>query len=340
MSTYMPKVSVIVPNYNHAKFLKKRLDSILNQTYQDIEVIILDDCSPDDSQSIIANYADHPKVKEIIYNTENSGSTFFQWNKGIELATGELIWIAESDDMAEPELLETLIKPFEANHKLVLAYSQSTRMNDADEISGTWLDWTDNLDKQKRFKADFVMSGEEYIKCYLIYKNTIPNASAVLFKKQAYQQIGGAQPILKTTGDWEVWLRLLSVGEIFYCAKPLNNFRYHNNSVIAKFSTNSKISDARKQIITMYGFYSDFLKQQQINELLVVSQDQKKTHLKKQITYKIRKHQFKGLGQDISMSLTDNYLFNLIYLIKTFLQIVYFSTFKLLFDKLSGKKAV
>lgn len=71
----MPKVSVIIPNYNHSSYLKERIDSILNQTFQNFEVIILDDCSTDNSKEIIELYRDHTKVSHIVYNEKNSGST-------------------------------------------------------------------------------------------------------------------------------------------------------------------------------------------------------------------------------------------------------------------------
>ncbi|MEB5476808.1 glycosyltransferase family 2 protein [Acinetobacter pollinis] len=78
-----PVVSVIVPSYNHAQFLEQRLESILNQTFQDFELIILDDVSPDHSREIIENYRNYPKVSQMIFNGRNSDSTFFQWNKPI-----------------------------------------------------------------------------------------------------------------------------------------------------------------------------------------------------------------------------------------------------------------
>src|ERR1700742_1367615 len=105
----MAKVSVIVPNYNHSRYLNQRIDSVLSQTYQDFELIILDDCSTDDSRKIIKQYQEHPKVSHIVFNETNSGTTFKQWKKGIELAKGKYIWIAESDDWCEPNLLETLV---------------------------------------------------------------------------------------------------------------------------------------------------------------------------------------------------------------------------------------
>ncbi len=100
-------VSIILPNFNHHSYLQKRLDSIFNQTYQNFEVIILDDASTDDSLSILNNYKNHSKVSHFIVNTENTGSPFKQWKKGLSFATGDYVWIAESDDFCESNFLET-----------------------------------------------------------------------------------------------------------------------------------------------------------------------------------------------------------------------------------------
>src|SRR5690348_1753899 len=105
----MPKVSVIIPNYNHAQYLNQRIDSVLKQTYSDFEVIILDDYSIDNSRDIIEQYRTNKKVSAIIYNEINSGNPFQQWDKGIQLAQGEYIWFAESDDWCELNLLETVM---------------------------------------------------------------------------------------------------------------------------------------------------------------------------------------------------------------------------------------
>ena len=103
-------VSIIIPSYNHAQFLKERLDSILGQTYQDFELIILDDASTDGSETILKKYKDHPKVSHYLINEENSGNPSIQWKKGLELAKGEFIWIAESDDFCDLNFLETQIE--------------------------------------------------------------------------------------------------------------------------------------------------------------------------------------------------------------------------------------
>ncbi|MEJ7913050.1 MAG: glycosyltransferase family 2 protein, partial [Chitinophagaceae bacterium] len=77
-------VSVIIPNYNHAEYLHQRIQSVLDQTWPHFEIIILDDCSTDNSKQIIEEYRYHDKVGAIIFNPVNSGSTFKQWIKGIE----------------------------------------------------------------------------------------------------------------------------------------------------------------------------------------------------------------------------------------------------------------
>ncbi|WP_179018585.1 glycosyltransferase family 2 protein [Winogradskyella forsetii] len=110
-----PLVSIILPNYNHSDYLQDRLASIYNQTYQNFKVVILDDCSKDHSLTILDKYKNHPKTSHFIINKENSGSPFKQWQKGLELATGDFVWIAESDDYCDLNFLESQIQ--QINHQ-------------------------------------------------------------------------------------------------------------------------------------------------------------------------------------------------------------------------------
>ena len=152
----MPLVSVIVPNYNHAPYLRQRLDSIFNQTFKDFEVIILDDCSTDNSKEIIEEYRNRPQVSHIEYNEINSGSPFKQWAKGFELAQGEYIWIAESDDWAEPNFLETLVSFLNSNNEIALAFSASN-----------WV-FPNQTEKVTLCSNNFEMDGIEFIKTKMI----------------------------------------------------------------------------------------------------------------------------------------------------------------------------
>lgn len=266
-----PTVSVILPSYNHEKYLKDRIESILNQTFQNFEIIILDDVSPDNSRQIIEQYRAHSKVKHIIFNDINSGSTFFQWNKGIDLAKGEYIWIAESDDVAEPDFLMTLVSKLKEHPRVGIAFCQSTRMNSEGEIKGTWRSQTQAFKKSENFDNSFIMNGKEFIKNYLILINVIPNASAVVFRKNLYKKVNGASIKLKMNGDWELWFKMLAVSDIYYHSKPLNHFRFHSSSVIAR-ANNENISRNKQRIkivtydVAMRLIIKDFL-QSQITKL-------------------------------------------------------------------------
>lgn len=177
----MPKVSVIIPNYNHARFLDKRIQSVLNQTYQDFEVIYLDDASTDNSNQVFTKFAGDKRV-QAIYNESNSGSPFKQWNKGIRLAQGDYIWIAESDDYADKHLLAQLVNRLDNNPMVGLVYCQSWIIDEYDNTAYTSKEWIYFSDK-KRWDDDFIDIGKNECGRYLLFENTIPNASAVLIRR-------------------------------------------------------------------------------------------------------------------------------------------------------------
>lgn len=288
-------VSVIVPSYNHAQYLEERIESILQQTYTEFELILLDDLSPDHSAEILNKYKNHPKVSHCIINDKNSGSTFYQWNKGMSLAKGELIWIAESDDVADTTFLEKLVTHFIQNPNLVLAYSQSHRMNAQGEVTGSWKDFTDAVDPTL-FANDFEMSGLEYINRFLNRQNTVPNASGVLFKKQTYFDVGGANPSLRFIGDWEIWAKIISQGDLFYTAECLNYFRYHDTSVIAQAKKKKDHFEVRRQVILFRESMNTFLN------------DYRKTHpLANTVYFKNKKALSKELRKNASLAIRRRY---------------------------------
>ena len=221
MEKKKPLVSVIVPNYNHAQFLQKRIDSILNQTFQDFELILLDDCSTDNSVEILTRYSKHPKVSHFIVNKENSGGPFKQWKQGVDLVSGTYIWIAESDDYAAKDFLQILLKPLIETNDIGLSYCQSTIINQQGEELYLNTSWTDDLDTQRWLKG-YVNDGKEECVKYLAYKNTIPNASAVVFKKEL---VGRIPADFKMAGDWWFWITILLKTKIAYNARALNYFR-------------------------------------------------------------------------------------------------------------------
>lgn len=236
----MPTVSVIIPNYNHAAYLKQRIDSVIDQTYQDFEVIILDDCSKDDSKNVIEQYRNHPRVSHIVYNEENSGSTFMQWKKGVELAKGEWIWIAESDDWAELTFLEKLLKLGREDSAIGLLYCSSYSAEETGNVSNI-NNWAERVDP-KHWEKDFVNSGSDEIKNYLFSRNTIPNASAILIKKQIIQKVlKENDKTFKYAGDWYFWIKSLENCNIGFVKEPLNYFRQHSNTTRVAKSVDKEI---------------------------------------------------------------------------------------------------
>jgi len=226
----MPKVSIIIPNYNHARFLERRIQSVLDQTYQDFEIILLDDASPDESIEILSRFAQDPRVYKTIFNEVNSGSTFKQWNKGISQARGEYIWLAESDDYTDKNLLKSLVQPLDRHPNVGVSYCQSWKVDEYDRICSSMQDWTDDLDKE-RWSKDFINSGLDECSRYLIQKCIIPNASAVVFRHSIYKKVGGADESFRLSGDWMLWTKMLLVSDIAFTAEPLNFFRTHSNTV-------------------------------------------------------------------------------------------------------------
>ncbi len=224
----VPLVSVIVPNYNHAPYLQERLDSIRNQTFQDFELIVLDDASTDDSVQIIkACLAGYDY--QLIQNEQNSGSTFKQWDKGISFAKGKYIWMAESDDVAEPTLLEKLVSSMESTDS-ALAYCQSLGIDENSTVISEIKGWTDGYSRHL-WSNNFSMDGNFFCIQYMAIKCVIPNASAVLFRRDCYISPVVAPPCLQLAGDWMLWIRILLQRRICFVAEPLNRFRFLPGSV-------------------------------------------------------------------------------------------------------------
>ena len=222
-----PLVSVIVPNYCHSKYLDDRLQSILNQTYSNFELIILDDCSPDDgaSKAVIERYRGNTHISHIIYNERNSGLTFQQWHKGIELARGNLIWIAESDDKCHRQMLEVLVEEFKKNRKCVLAFSKSLLFNDNGIIEDKDINTTHVLH----------FSGADFINKYMSLGNYVQNASSALFRKDVVQKIDQSYVSYKGAGDRLFWILISEYGDVAILTEQMNFFRQHQDNSTKKY---------------------------------------------------------------------------------------------------------
>lgn len=231
----IPKVSVVVPNYNYARYVRERLESIQKQTAPIYELIVLDDASTDESIEVIRDFvADCSIPTQLVVNDTNSGSVFKQWQRGVELARGEFVWIAEADDLADPGFLEEVLRGF-SNPDVVMSYAQSRQMDsDGNILCDHYLDYVSDIDNE-RWTKPYVVRGHEEISKGLFIKNTIPNVSAVVFRREALSQVLANEQeeifSYRNAGDWVVYLKILESGFIAYCPDSLNSHRRHQSSV-------------------------------------------------------------------------------------------------------------
>ncbi|OGW46079.1 MAG: hypothetical protein A2Y66_00505 [Nitrospirae bacterium RBG_13_41_22] len=252
-----PAISVIIPNYNHARYLQKRLDSVFGQTFKDFEVILLDDASTDNSMEVLTKYADHVDVR-IVKNEKNSGSPFRQWLKGMDQARADIIWIAESDDMCESEFLETLL-PIFVNPEVKLAYANSHVIDEHDRVNGDY----DNGEyltslSQTKWKESYQVDATAEINDGLGVKDTVLNISAVLFRKTALDEVfRKTLENMRIAGDWYFVVNAIKDGKVHYDARKLNYHRRHAESVIGKTITEKKMEDFFREFCIVQKFIFD-----------------------------------------------------------------------------------
>ena len=232
------KVSVVVPNYNYAKFLNARIDSIVNQTYPIYELIILDDKSTDNSDAVINKKIDelkktHSDIKiKYIINRKNTGSPILQWKKAFAESIGDYVWIAEADDLSDPRFLEKVMPAFD-DKEVVLSYSDSVAINDSDNVLHYHFSSRAGKYCKKHFKNSFVVDGMQERELCLNRRCTIPNVSAVVFRKSEkipYGQYLEEAGKFSQVGDWYLYLKLARHGKISFTHESLNYFRIHKSS--------------------------------------------------------------------------------------------------------------
>lgn len=264
----IPLVSVIIPNYNHERYLERRIESIINQNFQDFEIIILDDCSTDRSVNIIERYRNNKKVHQIIYNKINSGSTFKQWMLGLNLCRAAYIWIAESDDAADPDFLMRSVEKLESSSTINCSFVESKWIDRENEVIAApkHENFTNNELESSYFVRNKMLSG-----CYLY------NASAVLFKRSAYlkykEEIDFHLSKSKYSGDWLFWVYILKDGSVGLIYSFLNYFRRLDGSVSDKKKSELNVLIEMifviKQIKTLYNLKLTFAEKMLISNKLI-----------------------------------------------------------------------
>ncbi len=225
-----PTVSIIVPNYNYKRYLPLRLESIFGQEYTDFEVILLDDNSTDGSPAYLQEQASlHPEVSHCVLNKENTGNPFVQWEKGIALARGKYIWIAESDDYCDKSFLGKMVSLLEAHPDASYTLCGSHLVDsDNNPIQYNYDKWP--MEEQSEGKA-YQYSSATYLKHFLLWYNASYNASMIVFRRECLEKIQMDFSSMRYCGDWLFWIKMTEVGNVLILQERLNYFRRHQKSV-------------------------------------------------------------------------------------------------------------
>jgi len=226
----MPKVCAFIPSYNHGNYLKQRIGSILNQTYPNVELTIIDDCSEDDSDEIIKSFQAQHKFR-YIRNKCNSGTPFSSWEQILELSTGEFIWICESDDYADPQFLEVMVNALLKNKDAVLAYCSSWIIDPLGRSIDTTDTYFHKTWKESRWNNNFVNTGTNELENFQYRGQTVPNMSSALFSTNSFKK--AYHPFLKKlrlTGDWLFVGWIMHYGSVVFCKQKLNYYRKHKET--------------------------------------------------------------------------------------------------------------
>lgn len=228
----MTKVSIILPSYNHALFLEERLNSIINQTFINWKLIIIDDCSTDNSIEILKNFKEkYPnKIEQFIINKKNSGSGYNSWNLGIKLAKSEYIWIAETDDYSDTTYLEEQVAVLNANKDAALSFCASNYVNQEGEYL---YDSTNRLKKLKVLRGNYGIFPSEIFINSMPFHTLITNGSSVVFRKPL-DNIPQEIFAFKQCSDIFLWTYLVKNKTFIFLNKNLNYFRRHVDSTSTK----------------------------------------------------------------------------------------------------------
>lgn len=256
------KISVVVPNYNYSNYLYQRIYSILNQNYKIYELIILDDASKDNSlfyiEQIEQKISRFVNVKVVI-NDVNSGNAFSQWQKGMNLATGDYVWIAEADDYAKTDFLRKVVYPLKKCENIVISYADTGFIDAKGYITKKSLIDQIDLLKSKHWNKSYINKGIDEINNYSYLNCTIPNVSGTIIKKDNYDEIFEKAKRFHQSGDWFTYLNLLNLGDISFINKNLNYYRVHGNNI-------SQIFDKKAHILEIQRIYKFVKEKYGIND--------------------------------------------------------------------------
>ncbi|PTR16270.1 glycosyltransferase involved in cell wall biosynthesis [Nitrosospira sp. Nsp2] len=255
-ANFNPKVTVIVPSYNDAGSLRERLNSIYQQTFSNFEVILLDDGSTDKSRDILEEYCHrYPRITRCSFEEESVTTT--QWARGIQLARGDLVWIAETGDYCSTTLLAELVKYF-ANEAVMLAYCKNELVDGRfDEPVNSSTEYPHEVNFELG-PDQFVMSAHKLVNKAWSIKSNVPKISSTIFRHPGKLELLNNKNWrrMKIFGDWIFYLHLIRGGLVAFSPQVTNYSRLHQHNASQGASSTRCLYEEQEQVakalITLY----------------------------------------------------------------------------------------
>jgi glycosyltransferase involved in cell wall biosynthesis len=220
-------VSVIIPSYNHEKYIAKCIDSVLQQTHKNLELIIIDDGSEDSSNDIISSYTD----QRIKYVKQSNSGAHNAINKGLELAKGNYLTILNSDDLYHATRLEKCLQIFENDLSIEFISTWIDIINVSGNTLGTKRAWQ-NMEPWNIRNKELTFAESTDYALNALMANFVSTTSNMIFKRVVYEKIGGMRN-LRFTHDWDFLLRVCSNFNCFNLEESLLSYRIHETNTIS-----------------------------------------------------------------------------------------------------------
>ncbi len=221
-----PQVSVVIPSYNHAGYLREAVDSVLAQTLPDLELIVVDDGSTDDSLRVLAGVAD-PRMRVVPQGNQGAHAAI---NRGLGLASGEYLAVLNSDDQYTPDRLEKLVGVLERNPALGIAGSHITVIDRQGRPLGVKTGYANLSPWALDFPARSFRAGTD-LHAALLTENYFATTSNFVFTRRCWEQTGAFRR-LRYVHDWDFALRAAPHFGLHLEPEPLMKYRVHNANTI------------------------------------------------------------------------------------------------------------
>ena len=218
MPNEKPKVSICIPNYNYARFIGDAIQSALEQTYKNFELIIVDNCSTDNSEEVIKSFSD-PRIR--FYKNDRTIHGIRNWNRCLSLAHGEYITLLHADDKLTPNSIEKRVEILDRNPNVGLVYSACTIIDGKGTVTGEFRPY----DRDYIINEDYIKSGEDEFK-RLVFRDYIP-VPTVMVRKECYDVLGDFSEEYSYCPDWGMWLRIALNYDVSFISEPLGYYRIH-----------------------------------------------------------------------------------------------------------------